>query len=292
MIKSALASRLAWVGRGFLKASRLLNPPTGETRGVRAQVQSGSLLHYAADVWSQNGDDGILREILRRVGIQTGFFIEFGAFDPILLSQTRLLYEKGWSGMLIEGDQVRAARIKSFYANVPGMICLEGMVFADKHPFTLDDYCDRHGVTGDPEFVSIDVDGLDLNIFESMKRHPKVIAIEGGGSWHPEMKQRVPDDVAAQNLQQPVEVMIQSVKNKGYEPVCWNANLYAVDAAFAGLFTDCRHDAVSLWLDGYWSLPRAKRQSLLAFRQANALIKDQEKPYAPDFSIDLVSTLP
>src|ERR1039458_10326215 len=42
------------------------------------------------------------------------------------------------------------------------------------------------------------------------------------------MEERVPDYVAARNLQQPLAVMISSARKKGYEPICFNQNLYVI----------------------------------------------------------------
>jgi hypothetical protein len=248
-------------------------------------VQRGSLLNFGSNVYSQRGDDGIIREIFRRIGIENGFFIEFGAWDGIYLSNTRLLFENGWSGMFIEGDPKKAKKLKDSYSAFPDVKCVHGFVYpssSDKQK-TLDDFCNENKID-QIDFLSIDIDGLDLNIFESLQRRPTLVAIEGGFSWHPQMNVRVPDEVAIKNLQQPLAVMIDAIKTKGYEPICFNQNLYLIDSTKAHKFEDIRHDAESLWLDAYYDQSEAFRSDLARFRRTNALIRKYEAPHESRFT--------
>src|SRR3989304_2562059 len=45
------------------------------------------------------GEDAILQTLLKA---QNGFFVDVGAFDPILYSNTYALYRRGWSGIVID----------------------------------------------------------------------------------------------------------------------------------------------------------------------------------------------
>lgn len=63
------------------------------------------LLAYRKNIYSQNGEDGILTEIIRRLKINNaGWVCEFGAWDGKHLSNTFALVEKGWEAVYIEGD--------------------------------------------------------------------------------------------------------------------------------------------------------------------------------------------
>lgn len=190
--------------------------------------------------------------------------------------------------MFIEGNEARAQKLIKRYSGFHDIICIQGYVYpvSGENKKSLDDYCDEHGVT-DIDFLSIDIDGLDLNIFENLRRRPTVVTLEGGFSWHPQMNARVPDEVAAQNLQQPLAVVIESVQARGYQPICFNQNLYAVEQNFAGRFSGYQQDAESLWLDAYYSQSDAFRQIVHRIRKTNPLIREYEAPNRTKFTLDL-----
>src|SRR5882672_1388008 len=67
-----------------------------------AMVNS-SLQQFRRNLYSQNGEDGVVAELLRRLGITTGWFCEFGAWDGRYGSNCYALLRKKWSGVMIEG---------------------------------------------------------------------------------------------------------------------------------------------------------------------------------------------
>ena len=72
----------------------------------KSRLESGIIFPtaYEHQTFSQNGEDGILREILRRIKIEKGFFVEIGSGDG-LENNTRLLLETGWEGVWIDGGE-------------------------------------------------------------------------------------------------------------------------------------------------------------------------------------------
>lgn len=61
-----------------------------------------SLNTYAVDTYSQFGEDGILKEVFKRLKVDDPWCVEFGAWDGVAFSNTRSLIEKGWNAVLIE----------------------------------------------------------------------------------------------------------------------------------------------------------------------------------------------
>ena len=51
--------------------------------------------------YSQNSEE---QHIARIVGDQPGRFLDIGAYNPKLFSNTRALYERGWSGVMVEAS--------------------------------------------------------------------------------------------------------------------------------------------------------------------------------------------
>jgi len=64
---------------------------------------SRHLQRWDKSSWSQNGEDGIIEEVLVRLNISNATFVEFGASDGFE-NCTRGLLERGGSGLWLEGD--------------------------------------------------------------------------------------------------------------------------------------------------------------------------------------------
>jgi len=66
--------------------------------------------------YSQNGTEQkiILDYFSNR---EDGKFLEIGAFDPFLFSNTRALVEKGWTGVMVEPDRICFEKLKKEYSN-------------------------------------------------------------------------------------------------------------------------------------------------------------------------------
>ena len=61
---------------------------------------------YNYNIYSQNGEDGVIEELLNRLNITNGWVCEFGAWDGIHLSNTfNLIKNKSFNAVLIEGDK-------------------------------------------------------------------------------------------------------------------------------------------------------------------------------------------
>ncbi len=62
-----------------------------------------SLVPYHSRVYSQNGEDGIIAEIFRRITPRDRLFIELGTQNG-LENNTRLLLEQGWRGLWVDAN--------------------------------------------------------------------------------------------------------------------------------------------------------------------------------------------
>src|SRR5262245_56964465 len=59
------------------------------------------LARHESQVYSQNGEDGIIQEIFRRIGTESRLFIEIGTGDGLECNTTFLLAQ-GWRGIWVE----------------------------------------------------------------------------------------------------------------------------------------------------------------------------------------------
>lgn len=135
------------------------------------------LHRFAHRVYSEAGEDGIIETIFERLGVETGFFVEFGAWDGRHLSNTRLLAERGWSGILVEAE---AARFRELERNVPReRVTPVHATVALNGDDRLDAILERCGCPEAFDLLSIDVDGDDLGIWMTLQgRRPTCVVIE------------------------------------------------------------------------------------------------------------------
>lgn len=137
------------------------------------------LYEFAENTYSQFGEDGILKEIFKVIGAKSKVAVEFGAWDGFLYSNTAALWTKNssWKAVLIEGD---TERYKDLVRNTKAynVIPINKWV-GIKQEDCLETLLAEHGITQEIDLLSIDVDGNDYHIFNSLKKiRPRVIVCE------------------------------------------------------------------------------------------------------------------
>ncbi len=243
----------------------------------RKRIQPESLLHHCRNIYSQRGDDGIAAEIFRRLNISTGFFVEFGGWDGIHLSNCRALFEAGWSGAFIEADRNKFEELEKNYRGFERIICINQWVgLPDAKGKTIDQIAAENFPNRSIDYMSIDIDGIDYRILETTGLRPKVICIEGGFGFHPLLTRRVPDEIARKNLSQPLSVMIDVGRAAGYTPVCFNQNVFLVLNELAGPFDKIVKQPLTLWRDAWFNESDQFRAGMRRFRAGNGYVRAEE----------------
>jgi hypothetical protein len=110
--------------------------------------------------YKYNTNDSLIAEIFNRLKIKNGVFVEFGAWDGIHLSNTKSLFDNGWTGLLIEPDNERFLKLKSNYSN--SSVSVDNSFLNLKDCF-FDDVYEKY-FNEEIDFCSIDIDGLDLEL--------------------------------------------------------------------------------------------------------------------------------
>ena len=186
----------------------------------------GSFLStYKGNVNSQNGEDGILREMLKRLNITSGYVCEFGAWDGVHLSNTFDLIQRGFKSVLIEGDENKFKDLLKLCADYPTItpIC----AFVDHTPgseTTLDNLLKKTDIPYDFDVLSIDIDSFDYQVWDSFKNYmPKIVVIEINSS----IDFSVPDHIHTPGVFEGTSFlpMMELAKRKGYELVVHTGNL-------------------------------------------------------------------
>ncbi len=180
-----------------------------------------NLIDFRNNVYSQYGEDGIFERIFAELAIAKGWFVEFGAWDGRHLSNTRHLFEKGWSGVFIEGDPEKFQDLERNYAgNERVTTCLAMVGWEENNG--LDTILQRTAIPLDFDLLSIDIDGNDYHVWDAVKQyHPKVVIIETNMTfpYNVEFVQSEPGHFGASALS-----MYRLGQAKGYQLVCYNIN--------------------------------------------------------------------
>ena len=182
----------------------------------RVKPESALLREYAANATSQWGEDGIIRRIFELIRLENRFCVEFGAWDGKRFSNTwQLLDRCGWRGVLIEGDPARFAELQVNYPAGGRATLINRYVGLGED--SLDDLLAATDCSREPDLVSIDVDGLDWHIWQSVTNYqPRVVVVEFNPS--------IPNDVlfvqasdARLNHGCSLLALVELGKQKGYE---------------------------------------------------------------------------
>ncbi|MFH1509264.1 MAG: FkbM family methyltransferase [bacterium] len=165
--------------------------------------------------YSQSGEDLIVERIFRLRGINKPSYLDIGAFHPYKLNNTAILYEKGSRGINIEpnpdnyilfkkyrkkdinlniGISDKNSKLLYYIFNIPTLNTFseEEAIENEKQGYkiiaktsvktkTINEVVKQFMNNIFPEFLSIDTEGFDQTILETIdfdKYRPKVICIE------------------------------------------------------------------------------------------------------------------
>lgn len=174
---------------------------------------------YKRDITSQTGEDGILERIFEIIPGENRWCCEFGAWDGKKYSNTyQLLANKGWSGVLIEADSVKFKELpKTFGENHKIKFFNRFVNFSGKD--TLDEILAETSIPLDFDLLSIDIDGNDYHILDSVVKYsPKVVIIEYNQSIANHIEYVQEPDVNI-NHGNSILSLTKLAKSKGYELV-------------------------------------------------------------------------
>ena len=121
---------------------------------------------------SEHEEDGITVALFQRVGAATHRFVEIGA-GVNGGNCGFLAKELGWTGLMIDIDPDRAARLQRRFA--PAVAVAEARVTREN----VNDLIAAHALAGDIDLLSIDIDGIDYWVWEQLTAcRPRVVIVE------------------------------------------------------------------------------------------------------------------
>lgn len=125
-------------------------------------------------VFSQWGEDGIIRHLVRSVPIEQKIFVEFGVETYVEANTRFLLIDENWSGLVIDGNKENI----EFIRNDP--IYWQHNLKAECSFITrenINDLIGRNGVRGEIGLLSIDIDGNDYWVWQAIDIVNPVIVV-------------------------------------------------------------------------------------------------------------------
>ena len=171
-----------------IKLYRQLSPST--------QIQQVKLFHYYTDclrtnnlpsfnttgfkVFSQFEEDGKLLYIFSILGMGNKTFVDLGSNDCVNSNCANLAIHFNWKGLFVDGDKNLIEIGRKFYKKTPNFWSYKPKfthAFLTKN--NVNKIIQNEGFEGEIELLSIDIDGNDYWIWESLEIiQPKVVIIE------------------------------------------------------------------------------------------------------------------
>jgi hypothetical protein len=211
---------------------------------AKVAAHANPLLRHGEKYFSQNDEDGILLEIVRRIGLDSkATFLECGVGNG-LENNTLILLMSGWRGAWVGGEEL------AFALPEPSRRLLYTRVWiTPENAFTLyTEAAQRLGV-GQFSVMSIDLDGNDYHIladFMYRGAHPSVIVLEYNGKFPPPIRFTVDYDPSNQfdgtdYTSASLQTFYDLLDGYGYALVACNitgVNAFFVDKKFLKKFSD------------------------------------------------------
>jgi hypothetical protein len=145
-----------------------------------------SLAPYGYKIYSQNDEDGIIREIFRRIGTTTKTFVEIGAGDGLENNTVSLLFE-GWKGLWVEASPRHAEKIERCLPET--MKRGLALVHARVTRANVNELVSGFARKAELDLLSIDIDGNDWHVFNALKGvSPRVVVMEYNAKFVPPLE--------------------------------------------------------------------------------------------------------
>ena len=163
--------------RGLNDGLESLQLATGRMEARQtAHLPAGAFQDAEFKVWSQWGEDGIIEHLLRHVPVAQPVFVEFGVENYREANTRFLLRNRNWSGLVIDGSPQNIA----FIRNDPiswrhDLKAIAAFVTRDNINQLIADA----GITGDIGLLSVDIDGNDYFVWDSISQiSPRLVIAE------------------------------------------------------------------------------------------------------------------
>lgn len=180
---------------------------------------------------SQNGEEGLLIEVIKRLRIEYGVSVEIGGNNGLYCSNTALLLkEHGWQGLFVEYDYNLYLESKRNWAGNPRVRSQCSKVDGKNINAFVDERCN---------LLSLDTDGKDYEIFSGLKAKPAIVIIEIDSGIPPDSLEFNSDGAAG------FGAMVRLGMDKGYFLLAHTGNMVFIDDKYRHQFPDIDRDPIA-----------------------------------------------
>ncbi len=160
---------------------------------IEYKKSSKTLIPYGSKIYSQNEEDGIIREIFNRIGLFNRVFVEIGVGNGLENNTSALLLD-GWSGLWMDCNKNNAKAIRKglFVLFQSGVLTFvhEQVTTTNVNKLIL-----KNGICGEIDLLSIDIDGNDAHLFDAITSiSPRCVVIEYNAKFGPCIEYCMPYD--------------------------------------------------------------------------------------------------
>jgi hypothetical protein len=189
-----------------------------------------NLINFRKNIFSQNGEDGIIEEIIKRLELKDLEVCEFGAWDGKHLSNTfNLVKNFNARAVYIEGDKKKYQDLLKTAKQYPNILPINAFVSHKNDKNSLDNLLSRTFLKKDFDLLSIDIDGNDLEVFKKFKKYgPKIIIIEINSGYAPNKIGKYKKGIQIGTFRSTIDV----AKKKGYTAFFHSGNIFFIKNVF------------------------------------------------------------
>lgn len=157
---------------------------------ARGQINSQNRIINNNDPWSwefsgfsQNGEDGIIDFLTRKLIRHNNYFIEIGAGSGLENNTAWLTFSKKWTGVMIDGDINNIKYCKKLLLKASKVKCFDYFVSLD-NIFEIQ----KEFNSQEPYVFSLDIDGNDYHIMKALLSNgfrPSIAIVEYNSALGP-----------------------------------------------------------------------------------------------------------
>jgi len=142
------------------------------------------LTRYGFKNYSQCDEDGLIAEIVKRLGDKCPkTFVEFGVESGIECNTLRLALQD-WKGVWLEGSRQYCDAMQKTHASLiqKNRLKVQNAFITSNN---INELLAENGFTNELGIISIDIDGNDIWIWKALKIKPAIVIIEYNSTWAP-----------------------------------------------------------------------------------------------------------